>query len=155
MLLLGISRKRNIYGKIYLILYIELFGSLERDIGDGKPVGIAIDSATGVWHGTDGGCPVALCKLERCGNLEVRGVGTLSVCLVVASGEHGVPLYGQRAEVVANVALEHVVGLAVLVDEVPACRSVVAAAEPEVGNANVEASCAVAYRQVQFPRIGG
>ena len=37
MLLLGVSGKRNIYGKIYLILYIELFGSLERDIGDGKP----------------------------------------------------------------------------------------------------------------------
>ena len=78
MLLLGVSGKRNIYGKIYLVLYIELLGSLQRDIGDSESVGIAIDTAAGVWHGTYGSRPVAFCEFERCGELHVGGVGTLT-----------------------------------------------------------------------------
>ncbi len=61
-LLLGVSGKRNIYGKIYLVLYSELLGSLERDIGDSEPVGIAIDSTAGVWHSTYRSRPVAFRK---------------------------------------------------------------------------------------------
>ena len=78
MLLLGVSGNRNIYGKLYLVLYIELLGSLQRDIGDSESVGIAIDTAAGVWHSTHSSRPVAFCEFERCGELHVGGVGTLT-----------------------------------------------------------------------------
>ena len=126
MLLLGVSGKRNIYGKIYLVLYIELLGSLQRDIGDSESVGIAIDTAAGGWHSTHGSRPVAFCEFERCGELHVGGVGTLTVGLIVVSCEQGVPLHRQGTEVVADVALEQVVGLTVLVEEITSCRCLVA-----------------------------
>ena len=126
----------------------DVLGGLQRHIRHREAVHVIIVCRIG--HHADRGCPVQTSKTEGGCQFQITAVGALAFIVgSVIPGEIRVPLHRCHAKIVADIGLKNVVGAMGVVFEV-AVAGVEAGIRPVIGHPDVETSCGIGKREVQF-----